>query len=225
MKFPFRASVAAVALVFSTYCGAAGLTTDTQKFSYAIGVNLGNVLKSQGIVDVDPQAFTSAMTDVLEGRALQLNIAEMKQAIENQQKSLNAAAEQKARLKQQQGVDFLEKNKSAEGVVVLDNGLQYIVLKPGDGKQPAATDTVTVDYHGTLTDGTVFDSSVVRGSPASFALNQVIPGFKEAITRMKTGGKWRVFVPSELAYGERGTGGKIGPNETLIFEIELLEIK
>ena len=169
-------------------------------------------------------AFSAALDDVLYGNELKLDLATMKQAIETQQetilKQLTAAAEQK----KQQGIAFLEKNKSAEGVQVLPNGLQYIVLKAGTGKQPTATDKVTVHYHGTLIDGTVFDSSVERGAPATFALDRVIPGFRESLTRMKTGGKWRVFVPSELAYGESGAGNSIGPNETLIFEIELLEV-
>ena len=224
MKHSVKVVLLAAALAYTGISGAAELSSDKQKFSYAMGVNLGNLLKSQGIDEIDSVAFSAALDDVLSGNELKLDLATMKQAIETQQekilKQLTAAAEQK----KQQGIAFLEKNKSAEGVQVLPNGLQYIVLKAGTGKQPTATDKVTVHYHGTLIDGTVFDSSVERGAPATFALDRVIPGFRESLTRMKTGGKWRVFVPSELAYGESGAGNSIGPNETLIFEIELLEV-
>lgn len=224
MKHPVKAILLAVALAYSGISGAAELTSDKQKFSYAMGVNLGNLLKSQGIGDIDSAAFSTALEDVLSGNALKLDLATMKQAIEKQQdkilKQLAGAAEQK----KQQGIAFLEKNKSADGVTVLPNGMQYIVLKAGSGKQPVATDKVTVHYHGTLIDGTVFDSSVERGATATFSLDSVIPGFRESLIRMKTGGKWRVFVPSDLAYGENGAGNSIGPNETLIFEIELIKI-
>lgn len=225
MKHPVKASLLVFALMSASVCGATGLESEQQKFSYAVGVNLGNLLKAQGISEVDPQAFSTGLNDVLKGNKLQLDVATMKQSLENQQKQLVMKAQQAAEQKKQQGQAFLEKNKSAEGVKVLDSGLQYIELKAGDGKQPAATDSVTVHYHGTLIDGTVFDSSVERGEPVTFALARVIPGFRESITHMKTGGKWRVFVPSELGYGESGAGGKIGPNETLIFEIELLGIQ
>lgn len=224
MKQPVKALFLALTLACSGVSGAAELSSEQQKFSYAMGVNLGNLLKSQGIDNVDVPAFSAALSDVLSGSSLQLDLATMKQAIEKQQKKLLAKVEQEAQQKKQKGIDFLEKNKSVAGVNVLPNGLQYIVIKAGDGKQPAATDKVTVHYHGTLTDGTVFDSSVDRGEPTSFSLDRVIPGFRESLTRMKTGGKWRVFVPSELAYGESGAGASIGPNEVLIFEIELLEI-
>lgn len=224
MKHPVKAGLLALTLLSSAVCGAVELDSEKQKFSYAIGVNLGNLLKAQGISEVDSGAFSSGLNDVLMDKPLQLDVATMKQALENQQKQLVMKAQQAAQQKKQLGQDFLEKNKSAKGVNVMESGLQYIELKAGDGKQPAATDTVTVHYHGTLIDGTVFDSSVERGEPASFALDRVIPGFRESITHMKTGAKWRVFVPSDLGYGERGAGGTIGPNETLIFEIELLGI-
>lgn len=221
------AGFALFALVLSSpaWVSATELNTDEQKFSYTIGVNLGNILKSQGISDVDDKAFTAGLIDMLEGNKLKLNVEQMKMAVENQQKKLLEEAEQAAQVKVEQGKAFLAKNKQQAGVVELENGLQYLVLKKADGDKPAATDTVTVHYHGTLIDGTVFDSSVQRGEPTSFALDRVIAGFREAITRMSTGAKWRVFVPSDLGYGEQGAGGKIGPNETLIFEIELLSIK
>ncbi len=168
MKHPVKVVLLAVALACSGISGAAELTSDKQKFSYAMGVNLGNLLQSQGINDIDTAAFSAALDDVLSGNDLKLDLATMKQAVENQQdkilKQLTEAAEQK----KQQGIAFLEKNKSADGVTVLPNGLQYIVLKEGSGKQPAATDKVTVHYHGTLIDGTVFDSSVERGTTCDF---------------------------------------------------------
>lgn len=201
------------------------LATEKQKFSYAMGVNLGNLMRSQGISDVDIAALTAGFDDILNEKQLRLGLSEMKQAIENRQQQLQAEAAQAAEQKKQAGLDFLDANKSKQGVQVLDNGLQYLVIKPGDGKQPKLTDTVKVHYHGTLTDGTVFDSSVDRGEPASFSLERVIPGFHQAISQMKTGGKWKVFVPPELGYGESGAGNMIGPNETLIFEIELLAIE
>ena len=149
----------------------------------------------------------------------------MKAALDKQRDLIVGENKKKADAASARGKAFQEQNKSVEGVKVLENGLQYQVLKAGDGAQPEATDTVEVHYHGTLVDGTVFDSSVERGTPASFPLNGVIPGFREAITRMKTGAKWKVVMPSELAYGENGAPPKIGPNETLIFEIELISIK
>ena len=225
MRQRFINNFLAAALFFPVMSHAAELTTEKQQFSYAIGVNLAGFLQQQGINEVETEAFAAGVEDVLQGKSLQLDVATMKTAIENQQKKILEQEQQAADATKQKGKEFLEKNKAVKGVKVLDNGLQYIVLKTGTGKQPDADSTVTVHYHGTLIDGTVFDSSVERGEPASFGLSRVIPGFRESLVRMKTGGKWRVFVPSELGYGETGAGGKIGPNETLIFEIELLEVK
>lgn len=209
-------------LTMTATAGAVELKSDKQKYSYAYGFNIANLLQASGVNEVDSAAFVAGLNDVLQGKELQMDIAEMKQALEKQRDEIVTKASQEA---MQKGQAFLEKNKSAEGVKVLENGMQYIVLKAGDGKQPKATDKVKVHYHGTLIDGTVFDSSVDRGTPVSFPLGNVIPGFREAITRMKAGGKWRVFIPSDLAYGENGAPPKIGPNETLIFEIELLAIE
>lgn len=198
------------------------LTSDKQKYSYAYGFNIANLLQASGVNDVDTDAFVAGLNDVLQGKELQMDINQMKQALEKQRDEIVTKASKEAL---ERGQAFLSKNKSAEGVKELENGMQYIVLKAGDGAQPKATDNVNVHYHGTLIDGTVFDSSVERGTPVSFPLGNVIPGFREAITRMKTGGKWRVFIPSDLAYGESGAPPKIGPNETLIFEIELLAVE
>lgn len=225
MKKVLKLSVAAVLLATTGLASAVALDNDQQKFSYAMGVNLANLLISQGIDEIDPAALAAAMDDVINNKSLQMDIAGMQQAIENQQMKMQARAQQAADAKKKAGADFLAANAKKPGVTALENGLQYEVLKSGDGKQPAATDTVSVHYHGTLTDGTVFDSSVDRGEPASFPLNGVIAGFREAITRMKVGDKWRVYVPSELGYGESGAGRSIGPNETLIFEIDLLAVE
>ncbi|MGD2117514.1 MAG: FKBP-type peptidyl-prolyl cis-trans isomerase, partial [Chromatiales bacterium] len=223
-KIGLSGFVLAVALQ-APFAVAQDLQTEKQKFSYATGVSLGNLLKTQGVDDLDSDALSAGIADVLQGKPMRLSIDEMRNSINMQKQKMQAEAQQAAGNNAEKGRQFLEANKSAKGVQVLDNGLQYLELKAGNGKVPAATDVVSVHYHGTLIDGTVFDSSVERGSPARFALNQVIPGFREAITRMPVGSKWRVFVPSELAYGERGAGGKIGPNQTLIFEIELLGIE
>lgn len=225
MKSLLKMTTAAVFLATTSLTFAAELDSDKQKFSYAMGVNLANLLKTQGIDDIDPQAMAAAMDDVLAGKALQMDLAGMKLAIEKQQQKLEQLAQQEAQAVKQKGEAFLEKNSKAEGVTVLENGLQYKVINTGNGKQPAVTDTVKVHYHGTLIDGTVFDSSVERGEPTSFPLDGVIAGFREAITRMHVGDKWRVFVPSDMAYGERGAGASIGPNEALIFEVELLDIE
>ncbi len=221
-------SVAGLFLVFGL-ANATELKTDKQKYSYASGFILANQLASQlqatGLTDIDADAFGAAMADVLADRQPQLDIQTMKTALDKQRDQIVERNQKKAESAVARGIAFQEKNKAAEGVTVLENGLQYQVLKAGDGDQPKATDTVEVHYHGTLVDGTVFDSSLERGTPASFPLNGVIPGFREAITRMKTGGKWKVVMPHELAYGENGAPPKIGPNETLVFEIELLAIK
>ena len=215
------------ALIFMVICffgsaGAVEIKSDKQKYSYAYGFNIANLLQASGVKEIDSEAFLAGLNDVLQGKELQMDIADMKQALEKQRDEIVTEASEAAMKK---GQAFLEKNKTAEGVTVIENGMQYIVLAAGDGAQPKATDKVKVHYHGTLIDGTVFDSSVDRGTPVSFPLGNVIPGFREAITRMKTGDKWRVFIPSNLAYGESGAPPKIGPNETLIFEIELLEVE
>ncbi len=225
MKLIRKLTSAAVLLTVSSVSVATELETKQQQFSYAMGVNLAGLLSTQGISDIDGDALAAGINDVLGGKDLQLDLETMKTAIEEQREAIEKQAEQAAADKKKQGLVFLENNKKQSGVTVLENGLQYQVVKAGDGDMPKATDKVKVHYHGTLTDGTVFDSSVERGSPATFGLGQVIPGFREAITRMKVGGTWKVYVPSDLGYGERGAGSSIGPNETLIFEIQLLSIE
>ena len=199
-------------------------TTQKEKFSYALGVQIGNNMRAQGITDVDPKAIGEAIADMLAGGELQLTNEEMQEALnvyKNEMEKKHAAAASEAKAK---GEKFRAENKKRKGVKETKSGIQYEILKEGKGEKPKATDKVTVHYHGTLTDGTVFDSSVKRGEPATFPLNGVIKGWTEIVQMMPVGSKWKVVIPPELAYGERGAGGTIGPNETLVFEIELLSI-
>jgi len=196
----------------------------SERYSYAMGVRLGQLLKQQGIEQLDSKAFAAAIDDVLLGRALRLDADQMVSAIREQQQAFSQQRDQRAQLNEEAGREFLARNAKESGVVVLPSGLQYRVLEAGKGAQPAEGGKVRVHYHGTLLDGTVFDSSTDRGEPVEFSLVSVIPGFRESISRMRVGDHWQVFIPSELAYGLDGAGTKIGPNETLIFEIELLEV-
>lgn len=200
---------------------AAELETVEQKFSYAVGITFAQQLKAQQ-VNVDGTAFAAAIDDVLKGRPLQMTPQQMGEAIEAGKQKLAQEREQRAQKALADGKAFLEENKGKPGVVVLPSGLQYQVITAGTGDKPAEGQSVTVNYRGTLIDGTEFDSSYGRGEPATFELGGVIPGFREGIGQMKTGAKWKLFIPSELGYGERGAGGAIGPNEVLIFEVELL---
>jgi FKBP-type peptidyl-prolyl cis-trans isomerase FklB len=196
----------------------------SENYSYAMGVQFGQLLKAQGITQLDSAAFSAAIDDVLGGRSLRLSEAEMKEAILEQQRLL---AEQRAATAQERlkaGNDFLTANAERSDIVVLPSGIQYRVLETGSGERPGPDDKVRVHYQGTLLDGSVFDSSLKRGEPAEFPLAGVIPGFREALSNMQVGDRWEVFIPAALAYGERGAGAKIGPNETLVFDIQLLEI-
>lgn len=196
----------------------------SERYSYAMGVRLGQLLQAQGVVDLDSGAFAAAIDDVLAGRPLRLDDTQMRQAIADQQRQFSEQREQRAQANLQAGHAYLSENAGRPDVVVLPSGLQYRVLASGTGEQAGVEDTVRVHYHGTRLDGSVFDSSIQRGEPAEFALGSVIPGFREAISLMHVGDRWQVFVPSALAYGERGAGSDIGPNETLVFEISLLDI-
>lgn len=200
------------------------LDNDKSKFSYAIGVSIGRQIKGDGL-DVDSAALTQAITDMINGTPPRLKPEEMQAAVENMQKKRNEQKQAMADKNLKSGKDFLAKNKKEKGVTELPNGMQYKVIKEGNGKQPKPTDTVSVHYRGTLISGTVFDSSIDRGEPATFPLNGVIKGWQEILPMMKEGAKWQVFIPASLAYGENGAGASIGPNETLIFEIELLSVK
>jgi FKBP-type peptidyl-prolyl cis-trans isomerase len=205
------------------------LTTSKQKASYAIGMNWGTGLHRQAI-DVDTAALLQGMKDGLAGGKTLLTEDEARAALMQLQKEMQekqqakAAAEGDANKKE--GEAFLAANKGKEGVVTLPSGLQYKILTPGTGPKPTATDSVVCNYKGTLINGTEFDSSYKRGEPATFPVTGVIKGWTEALQLMPVGSKWQLFIPSDLAYGARGTpGGPIGPNATLIFEVELMSIK
>lgn len=201
---------------------------EKQKESYALGMNLAHRLKDQP-VDLDKAALVQGFKDELTGAKTQLTDDEA--SVELQK--LSAVAQANAQKKQQEaaeanmkeGETFLAANKTKEGVVALPSGLQYKIEKQGTGPKPAASDTVVCNYRGTFINGTEFDSSYKRGQPATFPVGGVIKGWTEALQLMPVGSKWELFIPSDLAYGERGAGGVIGPNSTLIFEVELLSIK
>jgi FKBP-type peptidyl-prolyl cis-trans isomerase FklB len=203
------------------------LKTAKDKLSYSVGFDIGTSIKRNG-VDVDLDIVAKAIKDAISGGKTLMTEQEMRETITAYQKEM--AAKQQDRMKvvgeknKKDGAAFLEENKKKEGVKTLPSGLQYLVLAEGKGAQPKPTDTVTVQYRGTTIDGTEFDSSYKRGQPATFALNQVIKGWTEGVQLMKEGGKIRLFVPSELGYGERGAGAQIGPNAVLIFEVELVSI-
>ena len=199
---------------------AQNINTEMEKVSYSLGVNIASSLKQQGW-ELDAKSLSDAFVDVFNGNKLLIDEKEASSILQNyQQKIANKTLEKNSTL----GKEFLEKNAKKDGVITTSSGLQYKVLKEGDGESPKETDKVEVHYHGTLIDGTVFDSSVDRGESITFPVNGVIPGWVEALQLMKTGAKYKLFIPSELAYGNRGQG-KIGPNSTLIFEVELIAIK
>ena len=203
---------------------AAELETEHQRFSYVLGFQFGQQMKAEGI-QIDSQAFAAAIADVLEGRPLQMSMDQMREALAAGREALAREKQEKAEAALAAGKAFLEQNRDQPGVVVLPSGIQYIEQQAGEGSAPTANSTVTVHYRGHLISGKEFDSSYGRGAPTSFKLSEVIPGFRESITRMKPGAKWRVFIPSEMGYGAQGAGGDIGPNETLIFDIELISFQ
>jgi FKBP-type peptidyl-prolyl cis-trans isomerase FklB len=189
--------------------------------SYAVGILWGQNIKQQGL-EVDATIVGQAIGDVLKNEGNQMDI---KSANEILKKHILNKQETAKKKNMSEGMVFLTENAKRKGVTALPSGLQYEVLKEGTGAMPKATDKVTVHYTGTLVDGTVFDSSVQRGEPATFPVNGVIKGWVEALQLMKAGSKWKLFIPQDLAYGERGSGSLIGPYATLVFEVELLEVK
>lgn len=203
---------------------AANLESDKEKLSYSMGIFFGQTVGRQGI-DLDITSFMAAVEDVLKGSELKLSTSEMQQILADYQKKEQEERATQANENKQAGVKFLEENKKKEGVVTLDSGLQYKIIKAGDGKKPTSDSNVVVHYRGTLIDGTEFDSSYARGEPAQFGVNQVIKGWQEVIQLMPAGSKWQAFIPSDLGYGPNGNGKIIGPHATLLFDIELLEIK
>ena len=191
------------------------------KLSYAVGILIAQNLQKQGLESVEAPDLALGVSDVLSGSALKMSLAEANQVLE---KHMRQQANDKYGDVIVAGKKYLEENAKKEGVVTLASGLQYEVIKAGTGPSPKATDKVTTHYHGTLIDGTVFDSSYNRGQPATFPVNGVIQGWQEALQLMKLGAKWRLTVPFQLAYGEQGAGGAIKPYSTLIFDVELLKI-
>lgn len=204
------------------------LKTQKEKASYAIGMNIGKTFKKDA-VDVDPAIFLRGVKDALSGSKALLTDEEIKSTLTILQTQLQKQQEetmrQAAEVNKKAGDAFLAENKSKEGVVALPSGLEYKILTPGTGPKPAATDTVVCNYRGTLIDGKEFDSSYKRGQPATFPVSGVIKGWTEALQLMPVGSKWQLFVPADLAYGDRGAGPDIGPGSTLIFEVELLSIQ
>ncbi|MGZ3513134.1 MAG: FKBP-type peptidyl-prolyl cis-trans isomerase N-terminal domain-containing protein [Thermodesulfobacteriota bacterium] len=194
------------------------------KISYIVGMDIGNNLKKQSI-GVNPKVLAKGIEDALAGAKPLLTEQEIQETMMAFQKEMLAKQAEVAKKNKTEGEAFLAENKKKEGVKTLPSGLQYKVIKAGTGKKPKSSDTVTVNYRGTLIDGTEFDSSYKRGQPATFQVSGVIPGWTEALQLMEEGAKWQLFIPSNLAYGERGAGGVIGPNATLLFEIELVSIQ
>ncbi len=204
------------------------LTTEKDKVSYINGTDIAKNLKKQGI-DIDPELLFKGLKDAFTDQKLLLSDEEIQQVMAAFQQEMMAKQSKKAgelaEKNQKEGEAFLAANKKKDSVITLPSGLQYKVIAEGKGKMPGLNDTVTTNYRGTLIDGTEFDNSYKRGEPATFPVSGVIPGWTEALQHMKVGAKWQLFVPSNLAYGERGAGQTIGPNATLIFEVELLSIK
>jgi FKBP-type peptidyl-prolyl cis-trans isomerase FklB len=197
------------------------------RISYAIGTDIGGSLKRQEL-DVDVKALAAGLSDAFAGKPA-LTDEEIKQTLNDFRTQMMAKLEAKQKAAGaeniKKGEEFLAANAKKDGVKTTASGLQYKVIKSGTGKTPKATDTVKVHYHGTLIDGTVFDSSVERNDPATFPVNGVIPGWTEALQLMKEGDKWQIVLPPKIAYGEQGAGVKIGPNSVLVFDVELLAIE
>jgi len=229
-------SIAALCLMtaFFLSCGSEGgnggggvdkLASETDSVSYAIGQDIATNLQSQGI-DINIEAIYQAMKDVGSGDAL-LTQEDARQVMMNFQMKMQAKAQADQAAKGQENLEkgqaFLEQNKSAEGVQVHPSGMQYIVMTPGTGASPTVDDEVTIHYKGTLIDGTEFDSSYSRGEPASFPLKNLVQGWQIALPMMKEGGKWKIFLPTDLGYGAQAPPN-IGPNQALIFEIELIKV-
>jgi FKBP-type peptidyl-prolyl cis-trans isomerase FklB len=197
------------------------MENEVTKLSYAYGLSLGDNFKTQGINQVDFTAFNKGLLDALTNSQPKMSVQEAQEFLNTYIGQLMAVKAQQA---EAEGDKWLADNTKKDGVKVTESGLQYQVMKAGTGAKPTAESKVTVHYHGTLLNGTVFDSSVDRGKPASFGLNQVIKGWTEGVQLMSVGSKYKFFIPSDLGYGDRGAGGTIGPNEVLVFEVELISI-
>ena len=199
------------------------------KLSYALGIGIGSQLAGMGAKELNIDDFAQAIKDVISGSELKVDNAEAQTLVQNffqeQEAKQQAAAAEAGKAAKAAGEAFLAENGKKDGVVTLPSGLQYQVLKEGDGKKPSATDQVVCHYEGTLIDGTVFDSSYQRNQPATFGLNQVIAGWTEGVQLMQEGAKYRFFIPYNLAYGERGAGAQIPPFADLVFDVEWIEVK
>jgi FKBP-type peptidyl-prolyl cis-trans isomerase FklB len=203
------------------------LNTLKDKISYIIGRDMAGNFSKQGI-EIEPEQLLAGLKDALSGKPSALTEEETQKTMQELQTEMEAKFQAQAGkagdANKREGAEFLAANKNKPGIVTLPSGMQYEVLTEGTGKTPGRTDKVTTHYHGTLIDGTVFDSSYDRGQPATFPVNGVIAGWTQALMLMKEGAKWRLYIPSELAYGAQGAGGEIGPNTTLIFDVELLKV-
>jgi FKBP-type peptidyl-prolyl cis-trans isomerase FklB len=228
MKLKYIVLFAGIAFLSLTACegqknkeSKSAMTTSNDSVSYAIGISIGGNLKKDNLSEINVDLIADGIKAAMKGDTTTMKSADAQACI---QSFMQARERKKGEANVEKGKKFLEENAKKEGVKTTPSGLQYQVLKEGTGPKPALTDKVSVHYHGTLIDGTVFDSSVQRGQPAEFGVNQVIPGWTEALQMMPVGSKWKLVIPSNIAYGERGAGGQIGPNETLVFEVELLSI-
>ncbi len=203
------------------------ISSNQQIFSYALGLQYGQriaaQLEQQG-VEIDGPAMAAGIQDAVGGAEYRLPLDQLQAAVEAYQQEIQNRQQAQAEQNLKSGQDFLAENKTKDGVVALPSGLQYKVLEEGSGKSPGAEDSVVVHYRGQLLDGSEFDSSYSRGEPTTLQVDETIEGWQEALPLMQEGDKWRLFVPPELAYGERGAGGAIGPNETLIFDVELITV-
>jgi len=197
------------------------METELDTVSYSLGVSISANIKAQGMDSISVDAFAKALKDSYEGDSTTISVDEANKHLQDYFGSLQAKKVSEAK---KGGIDFLAANAKKEGITTLSSGLQYEVIIEGNGAKPSATSKVTTHYHGTTIDGKVFDSSVDRGQPAQFGVNQVIAGWTEALQLMATGSKWRLFIPSDLAYGERGAGADIPPHAALVFEVELISI-
>ena len=199
------------------------------KLSYALGLGIGRQLSQMGANDLNAADFAQAVKDMIDGKEPQVPAAEAQQIVEDffqkQEERQRAEAAEKYKGAKSEGEKYLSENAKKEGVTTLPSGLQYQVLKEGNGKSPKATDKVVCHYEGMLIDGTMFDSSIQRGEPATFPINGVIAGWTEGLQLMKEGAKYRFFIPYQLGYGERGAGASIPPFATLVFDVELIEVK
>lgn len=207
--------------------GDQALDTEAAKISYIMGVNIGSQMKADQF-ELDSDAFLRGVEDMMAGKQPQLSDEEANAIVKAYQEQRQTAHQeerkQAATANQEKGQKYLAENAQREGVTVLTSGLQYRVVTKGDGKVPSAADTVEVHYRGTLTDGTEFDSSYARNKTETFGVSQVIPGWTEALQLMHEGDKWELAIPADLAYGPGGSGGVIGPNQVLLFEVELIKV-